>query len=69
MRWNWLRDKETHRELKYYWAPGKENDAKNITKHFPPAYHQKTCPNYIIKGFKITTLYPYCEDLALPSHV
>ena len=27
MRFNWLRDKETHRELKYYWAPGKENDA------------------------------------------
>ena len=23
MRWNWLRNKATHRNLKYYWAPGK----------------------------------------------
>ena len=41
MRWNWLRDKETHRELKYYWAPGKENDADYFTKHIPPNYNQK----------------------------
>ena len=27
MRWNWSRNKATHRELKYYWAPRKENDA------------------------------------------
>ena len=39
MRCNWLRDKATHRELKYYWAPRKENDANYFTKHFPPNYH------------------------------
>ena len=69
MRWNWLRDRETHRELKYYWAPGKENDADYFTKNFPPNYHQKIRPNYILKGFNLTTLHPYCGALALPSHV
>ena len=68
MRWNWLRDKETHRKLKYYWAPGKENDADYFTKHFPPNHHQNICPNYILKGFNITTLHPYCRALASPSH-
>ena len=48
MRWNWLRYKATHRKLKYYWAPGKENDADYFTKHFPPNYHQKNCPDYIL---------------------
>ena len=59
MRWNWLRDKATHRDLKYYWAPGKENDADSYTKHFPPSYHRKICPKYIFKGFNLTTLDPY----------
>ena len=69
MRWNWLRDKETHRKLKYYWAPGKENYAKNFTKHFPPDYNQKICPNYILKGFNLNTLHPYYGALASVSHV
>ena len=69
MRWNWLRDKATHRDLKYYWAPGKENDADYYTKHFPLSYHRKICPNCILKGFNLTTLDPYYGDLAAPSHV
>ena len=69
MRWNWLRDKAAHREFKYYWAPGKENDADYFTKHFPPNYHQKISPNYILKGFNLTTLHPYCGALYSPSHV
>ena len=69
MRWNWLRDKATHRKLKYYWAPGKENDADYFTKHFPPNYHKKIRPSYILKGFNLTTLHPYWGALALPSHV
>ena len=69
MRWNWLRDKATHRDLKYYWAPGKENDADYYTKHFPPSYHRKIRPKYILKGFNLTTLHPYCGALDAPSHV
>ena len=69
MRWNWLRDKTTHRKLKYYWVPGKENDADYLTKHFPPNYHQTIRPNYILKGFNLITLQPYCGALASPSHV
>ena len=69
MRWNWLRDKETHFELKYYWARGKENDADYFTKHFPTNYHQNIFPNYILKVFNLTTLHPYCGALALPSNV
>ena len=69
MRWNWLRDKETHRKFKYYWAPGKENDANYFTKQFPPNYYHKIRPNYILKGFNLTTLQPYYGDLASPSHV
>ena len=69
MLWNWLRDKATHRDLKYYWALGKENDANYYTKHFPPNYHQKIRPNYILKGFNFTNLDPYYGTLAVPSHV
>ena len=69
MRWNWLRDKGTHRELKYYWAPGKNNDADYWRKHFPLNYHQKICPNYILKGFNLTTLDPCYGALAAPSHM
>ena len=69
MCWNWLRDKATRRELKYYWAPGKENYADYFTKHFPPNYNQKIRPNHIFTGFNLTTLHPYCGDLASPSHV
>ena len=69
MRWNWLRDKKTHHDLKYYWAPGKENFADYHTKHFPPSYHRKIRPTYILKGFNLSTFHPYCGALAAPSHV
>ena len=59
MRWNWLRDQATHRELKYYWASGKENDPNYFTKHFPPNDHQQFRPTYILKGFNLTTFHQY----------
>ena len=68
MRWNWLRDKETHRELKYYWAPGKENDADYFTKHIPPNYNQKAIQ---ILSLRASTLPPCTpiEELWLRPHI
>ena len=65
MRWNWLHNKATHLELKYYWDLGKENAADYFAKYILP----KIRPNYILKGFNLTTLYPYCSALASPSNV
>ena len=33
MRWNWLRDKATHQQLRMYWAKGTDNNANYFTKH------------------------------------
>ena len=60
MRCNWLRDKATHRKLKYYWAPGKENDADYFTKHFLPNYYKKSVQ---IISLRASTL-PPCTPIA-----
>ena len=54
MRWNWLRDKELHDNVKVYWGPGKENEADYFTKHHPPSYHKITRPRYILQGHNVS---------------
>ena len=41
MKYHWLRDRETHKELDIYWREGKNNDSDYFTKHHPPDHHQK----------------------------
>ena len=68
MRWNWLRDKATHRSFKYFWAPGKDNDADYFTKHFPPTYHRKIRPRYILQGSHLSALHSSYGALTSSSH-
>ena len=39
MRFWWLRDQETQRQLRYYWRPGTLNWADYWTKHHPSSHH------------------------------
>ena len=36
----WLRDRESQEQLRYYWAPGSENEGHYSTKNHPPVYHE-----------------------------
>ena len=60
MRWYWLKDKVRQKELYIYWQQGSKNYADYHSKHFPPSYHTKVRPKYILKGYNISTK---CTDL------
>jgi hypothetical protein len=55
MRWNWLRDKETHKQLRIYWEKGQSNNADYFTKHHPPAHHILMRPRYVLNAHQIAT--------------
>ena len=54
MKYHWLRDRETHKELDIYWREGKKNDSDYFTKHHPPDHHKKMRSRYILKSFLLT---------------
>jgi hypothetical protein len=56
MRWNWLRDKATHEQLRMYWAKGVDNDADYFTKHHPPSHHIIMRPKYVLNAHMVTVL-------------
>jgi hypothetical protein len=56
MRWNWLRDKATHEQLRIYWDKGVNNDADYFTKHHPPAHHLTERPRYVLNAHIVTAL-------------
>ena len=56
MRWNWLRDKATHQQLRMYWAKGTDNTADYFTKHHPPSHHLAMRPKYVLNAHQVTTL-------------
>ena len=69
MRWNWLRDKQTHNVLNYYWDAGKNNDADYFTKHHAPKHHREMRPRYILQGHNVATIAPFFSRCsAAPSH-
>ena len=47
MRFHWLRDRESQKQFKYYWRPGKENLADYWTKHFCTAHHKQMRPIFL----------------------
>ena len=55
MRWYWLKDRVKQGHFIIYWDKGVNNLADYHTKHFPPYYHQKVRPTYILKGFHLGT--------------
>ena len=50
MRYHWLREKQTRKLFRYYWAKGLLNNADYFTKHHPPCVHIQMRPKYILKG-------------------
>jgi hypothetical protein len=54
MRWNWLRDKETHQQLHIFWDKGTNNSADYFIKHHPPSHHLTMRPQYVLNAHKIS---------------
>ena len=54
MRYNWLRDRSSKKELFIYWDKGSDNNADYFTKHPPPAHHRIQHPKFILKNFHMT---------------
>jgi hypothetical protein len=50
MRYNWLRDRSTKKEINIYWDRGSENTADYFTKHHAPSHHHRMRPEYILHG-------------------
>jgi hypothetical protein len=55
MRWNWLRDKQTHKQLRIWWDKGVNNDADYFTKHHPPSHHILMRPKYVLNAHQLTS--------------
>jgi hypothetical protein len=56
MRWNWLREKATHKQLRIYWDKGQNNNADYFTKHHPPSHHIVQRPRYVLNAHQVTAL-------------
>jgi hypothetical protein len=56
MRWNWLREKETHKQLRIYWDKGQNNNADYFTKHHSPAHHMLMRPQYVLNAHSVAQL-------------
>ena len=51
MRLHWLKDRVLQHQFIIQWEEGRKNWADYHTKHFPPSYHQRIRPRYILKGY------------------
>ncbi len=47
MRFHWLRDRETLKQFRIYWQPGKQNLADYWTKHHPASHHKNMRPEIL----------------------
>jgi hypothetical protein len=50
MKYHWLWDKISQKQLRHYWAPGNKNKGNYVTKHHAPVHHeamQSTFPTSI----------------------
>ena len=47
MRFHWLRDRETLKQFRIYWRPGKQNLADYWTKHHPASHHKNMRPEIL----------------------
>ena len=55
MRWNWLRDDQTKKQINIFWDKGANNDADYFTKHHPPNHHRISRPRYILQGNNVSS--------------
>jgi hypothetical protein len=54
MRWNWLRNNDTHEQLRIYWDKGENNRADYFTKQHPPTHHIHQRPQYVLSAHAIS---------------
>jgi hypothetical protein len=54
MRWNWLCDKATHKQLRIYLDKGLNNQADYFTKHHSPMHHLAMHPKYGLNALQLT---------------
>ena len=66
MRFHWMRDRETKKQFRYYWGPGKDNLADYWTKHFCAAHHREIRPTFLTPSRIVNALR---EKNNLPPHV
>ena len=67
MRWHWLRDKETLKVYRYYWAKGSLNNADYFSKHHAPQYHRDIRSTFVLKGNLIREMLSYLtKSLTVP---
>lgn len=50
MRLHWIQDRVIQQQFHIYWDKGTNNKADYPTKHFPPTYHRKIRPQYVLAG-------------------
>ena len=68
MRYHWMRDKESLKLFRYYWARGSENNADYFTKHHPPNIHRKMRPQYILKNnILVEKIFHACQPFFPPK--
>ena len=51
MRLHWIQDRVNQDQFHIYWDKGTNNKGDYPTKHFPPSYHQKIRPQYVLEGY------------------
>ena len=56
MRYHWLRERKTRKQLDIYWDKGINNHADYFTKHHPPTHHKTQRQQYILKGYNMTSV-------------
>ena len=50
MRYYWVQDRVTMKDLAVCWSSGKNNLGDYFTKHHPPSHHIKVRPTYLYTG-------------------
>ena len=56
MRFHWLQDRETLKQLRIYWRPGKLNHGDYQTKHHSARHHKDVRTEYLTSQAKLTEL-------------
>ena len=53
MKYHWMRNKSTIKDIRYFWDRGENNQADYFTKHHPLNHHLKMRSKYILKGHHV----------------
>ena len=62
MRFHWLRDRETLKQFRFYWRPGKLNIADYWTKHHPASHHKHMRPEILTPQSELQLLRQKLSD-------